>query len=34
LKLYSGGHLTRFSVLPVLTDLNVRCAPALETHAS
>ena len=30
-KFYSGGHLMAFSALPVLTDLNVRCAPVLET---
>ncbi|RUW59030.1 hypothetical protein EOA16_25095 [Mesorhizobium sp. M7A.F.Ca.US.008.03.1.1] len=30
-KRYSGGHLKAFSALPVLTDLNVRCAPVLET---
>ncbi|RWE73457.1 MAG: hypothetical protein EOS63_28270 [Mesorhizobium sp.] len=31
-KLYSGGHPLQLSALPVLTDLNVRCAPVLESH--
>ncbi|QKC85816.1 hypothetical protein EB232_33605 [Mesorhizobium sp. NZP2077] len=34
MKLYSDGHLTQVSALPVLTELNVHRAPVLETHAS
>ena len=33
-KFYSGGRLTRLSALPVLTDLDVRSAPVLESRAS
>ncbi|RWB78985.1 MAG: hypothetical protein EOQ50_04005 [Mesorhizobium sp.] len=33
MKFYSGGYPPWFSALPVLTDLNVRCAPVLEIRA-
>ena len=32
--IHPDGHLMRFSVLPVLMDENVHCAPVLENHSS
>jgi len=33
-QFYPAGHLLQVSALPVLTDLNVRSAPVLETRTS